>query len=895
MKKLISFLLALATVFGLLLIMPFSAAADSLCIKKIVSVVYDDSTSMTWDSSHDPYWPSANYAMQAFCGMLNSEDQLYVTYMSGANKGLQNYQPEKLELSADRIQQSADSVRDHTSTGSTPFDAVRIAFDKLKNVKDSDHSTQYWLVVITDGDFNNEPNDPNGWKSSWDTTQKKDFLNKTFAQYCQTEMPNGSRPQVTYLGIGNVVKPDKTESVHPYASKGESEIIATMSEMADKISGRTRLSTTETQLTNNGKTVSFTTNIPLSNVAVLVQGSDASVSQCHPDSSSITQVPITRRIRLDFSSYSGKTYDQLRGTAFLLGDSVKVIPKGTYEVDFDTAVDLKNVVLLLEPALEVRMSITANGKEVSDISVLDTLCEQDVISVTCKVYEKGTDTEIAASNIPGGVIFDLSVSEDGKVISSDSGQGAKLTDYVLKNVKTELAATMHISGFNPIRTAVTFTPDVYVPKIVYTITPSFGSDQRSVKFDDIASNQALSVCFSVCADGVPITDPAALKALSPTIEISPEGNAGIITYSDDGKIVFTPDSAKEPASHDGSYKVTVTCTLEDGTSASETYTVLLSEYKVIAVNGDKSVKKTKLFQNGVGVSFYITKDGVKLDKAAVQEDIFIQLNKEHKNLKTKMTISEDGTITVVPYSTKNDPLTFMKWHYNWRYYFSLEGKDIQITLDHPFGAATATIDIVEEDMSYLLLHVYLPLGLEILGAIILALYIYCLVTKPRFLKSAKLYAGRINYDETSGTHFLTQFTAVNLSKYNRIKKGNGRLAFKKKASVVKPRGIKVRADHGGRIVCEEVMPWYAGCVEVVDTDLQLNTPADIAEYIKKSNKLEINEFEITETIKDNYNRTLTPGNIHFPRYIVIPTSAREVKVIGGRKVIYSGKIFIYMN
>ena len=55
------------------------ASAESLYIRKIVSVVYDDSGSMFGDK-----WAYANYAMQTFCGMLNSEDQLYITYYTGS-------------------------------------------------------------------------------------------------------------------------------------------------------------------------------------------------------------------------------------------------------------------------------------------------------------------------------------------------------------------------------------------------------------------------------------------------------------------------------------------------------------------------------------------------------------------------------------------------------------------------------------------------------------------------------------------------------------------------------------------------------------------------------------------------------------------------------------------
>ena len=75
MKKIISVIFILTIILNMALGLSLSASAESLYIRKIVSVVYDDSGSMEGDK-----WANANYAMQTFCGMLNSEDQLYITY-----------------------------------------------------------------------------------------------------------------------------------------------------------------------------------------------------------------------------------------------------------------------------------------------------------------------------------------------------------------------------------------------------------------------------------------------------------------------------------------------------------------------------------------------------------------------------------------------------------------------------------------------------------------------------------------------------------------------------------------------------------------------------------------------------------------------------------------------
>ena len=107
MKKRILNILTVILICGMILVyMPITASAESLYIRKIVSVVYDDSGSMVGSK-----WAYANYAMQAFCGMLNSEDQLYITYMTKA--GVYNYEPEKIDLSSSGIQNSVYSIKNH--------------------------------------------------------------------------------------------------------------------------------------------------------------------------------------------------------------------------------------------------------------------------------------------------------------------------------------------------------------------------------------------------------------------------------------------------------------------------------------------------------------------------------------------------------------------------------------------------------------------------------------------------------------------------------------------------------------------------------------------------------------------------------------------------------------
>ena len=240
-KRIVSLLTAALLICGILFGVAASVVfAESLYVRKIVSVVYDDSASMGGQD-----WAYANYAMQTFCGMMNSEDQLFITYMSGV---LYNplYKPYSADLSSGGIQGSVDSIRSHQDSGSTPYDAVETAMKKLEKTQDSNPNTQYWLVVITDGYFN----EMNGMYED----QAVNMLDTNLADFTKKTMPNGTNPQVTFLstGGGAVSPTEKTDKgIFTYHAEDAEGIMTTMSAMADRISGRTRLSNSDITQVND--------------------------------------------------------------------------------------------------------------------------------------------------------------------------------------------------------------------------------------------------------------------------------------------------------------------------------------------------------------------------------------------------------------------------------------------------------------------------------------------------------------------------------------------------------------------------------------------------------------------------------------------------------------------
>ncbi len=867
MKKIISAVLAAVLICSVLALIPTTVSAESLYIRKIVSVVCDDSGSMGLDKT-DPNskWAYANYALQAFCGMLNSDDKLFVTYMSAPHES------EEVDLSAGAIQSSVDNIKSKSPKTSTPYQSVITAFDKLKNTADSNPNTQYWLVVITDGNFDRDGIGPDD----------KAALNSNLNNYVSTQMPNGSTPQVTFLGIGNgVTMPDEDagKGIYTYTAADAPGIIQAMSSMADRISGRTRLNPDSLKLVGDDA-IQVSSAIPLLNIVVFVQGSDAKVSRASYGNSNI---PVSRQASL---SYPVNT--ALVGGAFLIGDSQRAIDSGTYTIKFDKKISMDDVVVLFEPALEARMTISLNGKELSNFNALADSMESDRVSVSYKIYEMGTDKEIDPSLMPTGTELQITVRENGQEVYKVSGAGKFLSDYTLKNIETEITASVIIDGFNPIECTAKFTPTEYVKRVVYTVAASYGGDSSSVKAEQIGSNKDMSILFTVYADGVEVTDPEEVKALNPVITVSPDGDDGVVTYSSDGKIVFTPNKASATVLPAGSYDVDVQCTLDNGATASGRYTVETVVYLVVPIEADSPIKKTELFGNQVSTSFYITKDGVKLSKAAIEGQFSVLLNEEYSSLKYDIDLADDGTVTVTPYSEDQYTLTPWTWFTNWIHYFGLSGKDITVTLSSAFGEADSTIKVTGEGAVYLLLNVFLPLLLEIAWAVVTIIYIVTIVNKPRYVKGAKLYVGQVYYYD--GKHTISNFRAKNLYVFNKIKKGNGRLKFKKTADFVNVNGLSIRAEYGGGISCE--MTGYECLVIPVSGDSELETPEGIA---NAGSDIDIRELDYYEDMED-----VTPGTKIFAcgsssigaQYLVFPDRIDET--YNGRKVIGRGYILAYV-
>lgn len=411
------------------------ADAASVRTKKIVSVVYDDSRSMDGEKV---YYTS--YAMQCFAGMLNKEDILEVTYMNGGQK--------TFDTSA--RQKTVDFIRQNASCdGGTPLSSIDTAFNALKSHTNTDKNTQYWLVVITDGGFQNGTSDDNDAAKRLQNTKEK--ISACAAQ----TMPNGTSPRIIFFSIcdiSNEYTPSFSESnVDVKTSKTADEIINEISSIACEISGRFAVDKKDIDIVD-GHTIKVTADVPLANIGILTQKSDAVATKVTYEDSSEKTVESNVSAYIDPDAPIADAAD-LSGNIAIINEGNINLSAGTYIIEFSEEISTDDMVIMFEPAFELRIEVFSHDKLVTDTSLLTVGSEIDVAAV---LYETGTDNKILSSMLPKGTTYKISRYEDGN--NAGGTDGFELEDITLKKAENKIVATVDLPGYFTLEAVEIFTP-----------------------------------------------------------------------------------------------------------------------------------------------------------------------------------------------------------------------------------------------------------------------------------------------------------------------------------------------------------------------------------------------------------------------------------------------------
>lgn len=471
MKRIIAILIALVLLAGACLpvVTPVSAAdGDEIrAPRKIISVVYDDSGSMFGDR-----WVYANYAMQALTALLNEQDVLYITYMSRPDTAV------RIELSD--LGKAVRSIRSWMHSNDTPIASLNTAFQVLKDIEESDPSTQFWCVAMTDGDFNDM------------TGTIQDNLNAIKG----TVMSNGSTINLAYLAMGPgaiAASSDQRGGLYAYSAEDADRIASTMADIANLISGRIAADNVKQV---DEKTISFRSELPLYSISVLSQKSSVSVTGA---SSPESALHIDRNIEL----YAFEPYDncdtKLYGNAAVISGNGKVIQPGQYTITFSEAVDVDSLLVQYEPAIGMQLMVERDGTRIDDTGLLKI---GDKVSVSMIPVNPGTGDPIDEDDLPSGLSWKIEYIVDGK--EEDQAEKASLRGIRLLEGKNTIRGTMQIPGFAPSVYEVCFD--------LHPIVYHFGIqvDQPDPltykrKGSTAGSEEGSSLIFHITNDGVPLS------------------------------------------------------------------------------------------------------------------------------------------------------------------------------------------------------------------------------------------------------------------------------------------------------------------------------------------------------------------------------------------------------
>jgi len=561
MRKTISIFLAAVLVLSLMTaVVPGANAAtgdEIRAAKKIISVVYDDSGSMLGN-----YWVAANYAMQALTALLNEQDEMYITYMS------QPTVTKEVDLSD--IHGAVEGIRNWDQMNNTPVEALDTARKKLDSITSSDPSTQYWLMILTDGaieNCNNLQSKLNGWKGN--------------------TMSNGTSLNVVYLAMGSAEKiaPDPNGGLFTDDAEID-EISNAMGQIANLISGRLSVDKVKQESDN---TISFSSDLPLYSISILSQQSAAAVASAK---TAEEDLHINRNVGLDAKDIFGYTSVTLVGNAAVLdlksssGDN-KVIPAGTYSVTFTEPVDVNDLVVQYEPAIGIHPIITRDGVVVTDPA---TLALDEKVTIEIIPVIPGTDVPIDPDSLPKGVNWFVEYLVDGNL--EDSGKGTKLTDVILKEGDNIIRGTMQIPGFAPSVLEIGF----FIEEHIYDLGIAVEQPDPLTYYRHSAgdgSEEGTQIVFRITDGGTPLSleDMEALNAGLKIASVDCDNSAltgpwdrfgkniaqVALTQNDDGSYSLEP---KAPLPFTafmmvaGEYTVTVCLERDDAVTAEGTFTMV---------------------------------------------------------------------------------------------------------------------------------------------------------------------------------------------------------------------------------------------------------------------------------------------------------------------------------
>ncbi len=394
--------------------------------ERVVSLVYDDSGSMR----NNDRWKYANYALQSLVALLDEKDKFSYVPMSKPND------PLNISLTKDKRQMEIEGIGAWKTYLNTPFSAVETAMQSIKKEADIDGKREFWLIVLTDGAFNDLEKDKVGGKEQilWKLAQfKKEMDAKKISLHpvlITMEEDLGQQEKEQLNTFKEIWKKEINGVTMP--SSGEDGIVKSVNQVAALVANRDPFSSVESIVKTKvvGKRVEITTPFPLKRMTLVRQ------SPSLPDYQ-VTQISKPLQLQSSFSIHAPGEAKLFGNIVHISTENEEVIKPGTYTIEVDQDIEKEGLQVLVEPALNY--TVSTYDKDDSSQKNVEKMYE----GVTAVIEAKPTELPVQSS------YFQAEVEIDGKQYAMKWNDKRHVFYYETKLGKGLVRGKVHmnIKGF----------------------------------------------------------------------------------------------------------------------------------------------------------------------------------------------------------------------------------------------------------------------------------------------------------------------------------------------------------------------------------------------------------------------------------------------------------------
>ncbi|RAT08009.1 hypothetical protein A6E25_01830, partial [Bacillus cereus] len=456
--------------------------------ERVVSLVYDDSGSMR----NNDRWKYANYALQSLVALLDEKDKFSYVPMSKPND------PLNISLTKDKRQTEIEGIGAWKTYLNTPFSTVETAMQSIKKEADIDGKREFWLIVLTDGAFNDLEKDKIGGKEQ--ITQKlaqfkKEMDAKKISLHpilITMEEDLGQQEKAQLNTFKEIWKKEINGVTMP--SSGEDGIVKSVNQVAALVANRDPFSSVESIVKTKvvGKKVEITTPFPLKRMTLVRQSPSLSNYQ-------VTQISKPLQLQSSFSIHAPGEAKLFGNIVHISTENEEVIKPGTYTIEVDRDIEKEGLQVLVEPALNY--TVSTYDKEDKDRKNVEEMYE----GVTAIIEAKPTELPVQSS------YFQAEVEIDGKQYAMKWDDKRHVFYYETKLTKGLVRGKVHMNIKGFYRQTKEF-------KIEVTEKPKLSLQTITKDYEEKVTNLENSKPFIIQPqlDDKPMTEEAVKKLLKST-------------------------------------------------------------------------------------------------------------------------------------------------------------------------------------------------------------------------------------------------------------------------------------------------------------------------------------------------------------------------------------------